>query len=289
MTQKQIENRALTVTVIVNTIITVLGIWMYFITNLQIMFLDGFFSLLALLSTIVAVIISRFSRKATRRYPQGLYFLEPLYAIFKSVLMISLMVYAVINSSQAAFEFFINGTGEIMNTGPIPAYSVAMTALCLGLSFFNRRQYKKTNSTSTILRAEYQTNFIDGLQSASIGVAILILWIIPLDSFFGFLHYTGDFFISIVLVATSIKDPVVLFFEAFCELTGGITTDKKICEAVKSSTGLPESAFVVYKTGMKIEVCIPVSYTGKADLEARDKMLRTLRQYYEHAEIKFIA
>ena len=44
-----------------------------------------------------------------------------------------------------------------------------------------------------MLHAEYQANLIDGLQSASIGVAILILQSIPLDSILGFLHYTGDF------------------------------------------------------------------------------------------------
>ena len=43
LTQKQIENRALIVTTVVNAIITGAGIWMYFLTDLQMMFLDGFF------------------------------------------------------------------------------------------------------------------------------------------------------------------------------------------------------------------------------------------------------
>ena len=43
MNQKQIENRALVVTVIVNTVITVAGIRMYFLTGLNMMLLDGFF------------------------------------------------------------------------------------------------------------------------------------------------------------------------------------------------------------------------------------------------------
>ena len=119
-----------------------------------------------------------------------------------------------------------------METAPIPAYAVAMTVLCLGLAFFNHKQYRKTNNTSTMLRAESQTNLIDGLQSAGIGIAILVLQLIPLDSAFGFLHYTGDFFIAAILVATSLKDPVVLFFDSFRELTGGTAKDKKICAAV---------------------------------------------------------
>ena len=176
-----------------------------------------------------------------------------------------------------------------MNTAPVPAYSVAMTVLCIGLSVFNRKQYKETNSTSTMLHAEYQANLIDGLQSASIGVAILILWSIPVDSILGFLHYTGDFFILIVLFVTSIKNPVVLLVESFHEQTGGITQDKDICEAVKLSTGLSTSAFTVQKTGMKIKVSIPKSVIMQTDLAAKEDMLQTLQQYYEYAEIKYIA
>lgn len=287
MSQKQIENRALTVTVLVNAIITAAGIWMYFLTDLKIMFLDGFFSLVALLSALIAVLISKLSRKTTKYYPHGLYFLEPLYAVFKAVLMIALMIFALITSSQVAYDYFINGEGKIMETVPIPAYAVAMPVLCLGLAFFNHKQYRKTNNTSTMLRAESQTNLIDGLQSAGIGIAILVLQLIPLDSAFGFLHYTGDFFIAAILVATSLKDPVVLFFDSFRELTGGTAKDKKICAAVALSTGLQPADFSIYKTGMKIIVCIPMSTITQTDIVAKEKMLQTLRQLFEHADIEY--
>lgn len=287
MSQKQIENRALTVTVLVNAIITAAGVWMYFLTDLKSMFLDGFFSLVALLSALIAVLISKLSRKTTKYYPHGLYFLEPLYAVFKAVLMIALMIFALSTSSQVAYDYFINGEGQIMETAPIPAYAVAMTVLCLGLAFFNHKQYRKTNNTSTMLRAESQTNLIDGLQSAGIGIAILVLQLIPLDSAFGFLHYTGDFFIAAILVATSLKDPVVLFFDSFRELTGGTAKDKKICAAVALSTGLQPADFSIYKIGMKIKVCIPMSTITQTDIAAKEKMLQTLRQHYEHADIEY--
>ena len=251
------------------------------------MFLDGFFSLVALLSALIAVLISKLSRKTTKYYPHGLYFLEPLYAVFKAVLMIALMIFALITSSQVAYDYFINGEGQIMETAPIPAYAVAMTVLCLGLAFFNHKQYRKTNNTSTMLRAESQTNLIDGLQSAGIGIAILVLQLIPLDSAFGFLHYTGDFFIAAILVATSLKDPVVLFFDSFRELTGGTAKDKKICAAVALSTGLQPADFSIYKIGMKIKVCIPMSTITQTDIAAKEKMLQTLRQHYEHTDTEY--
>lgn len=288
LTQKQIENRALIVTTVVNAVITGTGIWMYFLTDLQMMFLDGFFSLIGLLSALAAVLISKISKQTTRHYPHGLYFLEPLYAVFKSVLLIVMMVYAVISSAETALAYFIQGKGQIMETAPLPLYGVAMAVLCLGLAFFNRSQYKRTNNTSTILRAEAQTNFIDGLQSAAIGVAVLVLQFIPLDSTLGFLHYTGDFFVVTALCIWSIKDPFIILFSAFGELTGGVTKEKAVCDAVANATGLTKDSFTIYKIGMKIKVCIPVNEITKDIIGRKEKMLEVLQQSYETVEIEFV-
>jgi len=288
MSQKQIENRALVVTMLANGIVAAAGITMYFITKLNLMFVDGFFSLVALASTLIAVLISKYSYKTTRHYPHGMYFLEPLYAVFKAVLMIVLMLVALVNSAGVAYEYFAHGTGQIMETAPIPFYSAGMTALCLGLAFFNNRQYKKTNCTSTMLLSESKTNLLDGLQSAGIGIVILLLWMIPIESSLGFLHYTGDFFITLVLVLISLKDPVVLFFDAFRELSGGVTTDRDICNAVATATGLSSDRFEVYKIGMRIKVRIPAAATTLLDIEKKEQMLQNLKAHYEHAEIEYV-
>lgn len=288
MNQKQIENRALIVTIFFNAIIAASGIFVYFLTDLQTLFLDGFFSLIALVSTVMAIIISKVSKRKTKYYPHGLYFLEPLYAVFKSVLMIVLMVVALVTASQVAYDYFAYGKGEVMNTAPLPAYAVLMAVLCLGLGLFNRSQYLKTNKTSTILRAEYQTNIIDGLQSVVIGIAIVLLKFVPVDSALGFLHYTGDFFIALLVIIASIKEPVLLFFDAFRELTGGVTKDKKIISVVKEATNLEENQFEVYKVGMKIRVCIPAISVEQKDLEKKQKMLVILQETYECSEIEYI-
>lgn len=288
MNQKQIENRTLIVTIFFNAIIAASGIFVYFLTDLQTLFLDGFFSLIALVSTVMAIIISKVSKRKTKYYPHGLYFLEPLYAVFKSVLMIVLMVVALVTASQVAYDYFAYGKGEVMNTAPLPAYAVLMAVLCLGLGLFNRSQYLKTNKTSTILRAEYQTNIIDGLQSVVIGIAIVLLKFVPVDSALGFLHYTGDFFIALLVIIASIKEPVLLFFDAFRELTGGVTKDKKIISVVKEATNLEENQFEVYKVGMKIRVCIPAISVEKKDLEKKQKMLVILQETYECSEIEYI-
>lgn len=288
MNQKQIENRALGVTIFVNAIIAISGIVVYFLTDLQTLFLDGFFSLIALVSTIMAMLISKLSKKETKYYPNGLYFLEPLYAVFKSVLMVVLMIVALVTASGVAYNYFVYGKGQVMNTAPLPAYAILMAVLCLGLGLFNRSQYLKTNKTSTILRAEYQTNIIDGLQSIVIGVAIVLLKLVPLNSALGFLHYTGDFFIALLVIIASIKEPVLLFFDAFRELTGGVTKDKKIVSIVRDVTGLEENQFEIYKVGMRIKVCIQYDKCSEDILENKVYMQEQLQKTYENAVIECV-
>lgn len=176
-----------------------------------------------------------------------------------------------------------------MEAGAVPLYAIFATIVCLCLSLYNHIQYKKTNFTSTMLRAESQTNFIDGVQSAGIGVVFLIIQFIPIDSFFGFLHYTGDFFIILILVFVSIKDPFMLLVDSFQELTKGIAKDANIYDAVEEATGLQSKDFTVFKMGMKIKVCIPKSNVTSEDIKAKEKMLKKLHKRYNTAEIVYTA
>lgn len=297
MEQKQIERNALVITTIINAIITCSGIYIYIITDLQALLLDSFFSLIALISTISAIVISKISIRKTKYYPQGLYFLEPLYAVIKSILSISLMFIALITSSQTAYMYFVHGKGEIMNIEPLLPYSLFMTILCIGLSFYNNKQNKKINNTSTILLAESKTNLIDGLQSFGIGIGILLLKAIPVDSSLGFLYYTGDFFITAILVITSIKEPISVLISSFLELTSGVTKEQSINETINYclvkyfENKVPK--YYIFKKGMKINVYIYINdkttQLYNKDLNIiRNKIVQDLMIKYEHIEIVFI-
>ena len=287
--QKTIENRALVVTVLVNVILAAAGVGMYFLTGLTTMFLDGMYSTIALASTMIALLISIYSRTRTKNHPGGLYFMEPLYALLKVFMIFTVLVTGIVMSIPVVIAYFVHGSGEVMHAGAVPWYAIFATSVCLGLSLFNRLQFKKTNCTSVLLRTEAQTNLIDGLQSAGIGLAFFIIQLIPIDSAFGFLHYTGDFFISLVIIAISVKDPVMLLLDSFRELTDGIAKDKDIYAAVEEATGLKPAEFTVIKTGMMIRVCIPKTQITGEDIQLKDKMLVILHRRYENAEILYIA
>lgn len=291
MTQKQREERAVRFIIIGNIIATLAGVWAFVTTGSQALFLDAFYSGVALLSSVAAYIMAKASKVQTHHYPDGLHFLEPLYAVLKSLLVLVLLVFSAYSVSIEAWDYFIHGKGQPLNIAPIIPYAVAMVIECFFFAFFTYSQNRKMNFTSTILSAESKTCYVDGLQSLGIGIAALVIYWIDIDGKLGFLHYTGDFFITIVLAICSVKEPVQILKNGFLELTGGTTDDdalettvhqvvEKYCE---NKTSVHQVRVV--KTGVYITVYI---YTDNADVAIiRDDILKALNAKYDNLHLVF--
>ncbi|MDO4333115.1 MAG: cation transporter [Eubacteriales bacterium] len=283
MTQKQIERKALKVSCVVNFFMFGAGFWAFAETNIQALFLDCFFSLIAFSSCLSALTISKISGKKTANYPGGLYFLEPLFAVFKSLLTLGLSAFSVIGTAKTAWKYFCCGIGEPLVIGPVIPYAVIMVILCLGLGFFNKGQNRRTNDTSTILAAEAKGNFVDGVLSLGVGISALLLKRIDIGGSLGFLHHIGDFFITVILVLLSVKEPAVMLASSFRELTGGVLADRKlegqILELLEKNLRdvLLWQNCEIYKVGMHIRIYIYLS--SGADY----KNVQTAKENLRHA------
>ncbi len=294
--QKKIEKNALIISSIMNFIIALSGICVYLLTGLQALFLDGVFSLIAFISNILATAISKVSRKKTKAYPNGLHFLEPLYAILKSLFILILLGTSLAETSKTAYNYFFYGTGEIMNIGPVLPYSIAMVILCFGLGLFNKYQNKRINNTSTILTAESKGNFVDGIQTLGIGIAAVLLYFVDINGSLGFLWYTGDFFITVVLVIISIKEPVVVLFNSFREFSNGTTNDKDILDFINNTVEdivhpiIKDIRCEIVKVGMYIDIKIYLNENITQDMyselmKAKENIYSEVSQKYENINI----
>ena len=298
MSQKQVEKNSLIVSAIVNLVMAGTGIWVFAATGIHALFLDGVFSLIGCISNVFAIVISTLSKKRTKTYPEGMYFIEPLYAIMKSLLTLTLMVVSVVATAGVAHSYFVHGTGEPMNIGPVLPYTVAMVVLCFGLSFYNKWQNKKTGYISTILTAESKSNFVDGILSLGVGIAIVLLRFINIDGALGFLHYTGDFFVTTILCLISLKAPIAVIISSFKELSNGVTGNVEILRNVKSVMAehldgiTAEAKYKVYKVGMHIRIRIDLTreINMKAFeklIQARNSIMEQLKVIYDSVEIIF--
>lgn len=303
MNQKKYEQRALIVGIISNILMGGAGVWIYHITKIEALFLDAYFTLLAVLSGIVATIISKKSKNTSKSFPYGYFFLEPLYAILKSLLTFALLVYATISVTVKAMDYFLHGSGEIMNYGPVIPYEIVMVILCVALSIFYWKQNKQINNTSTILTAEAKATLIDGIMSGGIGIGILIISFISGygngENPFSFLLYTGDFFITIILVIFSIKEPIKIMKMAFIELANGIVTKDEIKAPIEKvvKTHLPSGMGLnschIHKIGMSFRVSIHLDI--QSETINKDELLEKimcikekLSREYENVSVNFI-
>lgn len=285
MPQKDIERKALIVGNVVNVIQVAAGMAVFFMTGLKALFLDASFTAISVLSGVVAVYLSSRTVRTTERFPNGLFALEPIYAICKAILTMSLLLFSFVDVSRVAYDYFVLGQGERIETGPVVIYEIMMVLICFGLYLFYRRENQRIRNASTMLTAECKSTLVDGTMSFGIGVVAVILLVLPTGGALDFLHYTGDFFITVALVIFTIKEPFGVLKEAFVELIGGVHDDDETNAFVESAARchLPANTeyeqTLIFKTGMNYTVDVYLAGTGEtidvADLVERKRSLET--------------
>lgn len=246
MNQKKTEHRALVIGIAANILMGAVGLCVYLITRIEALFLDSVFTLIAVLSGVVAANISKRSNCTSETFPYGLFVLEPIYVIFKSLLMLFLMIFTTISVSKNAIAYFMHGIGEKMHIGPVIPYEIVMVTLCTALFFFYQNQNKSIGNGSIMLRVESKSTLVDGIMSGGIGVAAIAISFASENGPLSFLLYTGDFFITVILVLFSIKEPIIILKDAFIELANGVVTKGAVKSEIEAviQRNLPKDTFL---------------------------------------------
>lgn len=295
-TQKKIERNALVVSSIVNGIMAIAGIIVFILTSLQALFLDAFFSFIAFCSNLMALLFAKISNKRSTRYPTGKYFLEPLYGVIKGILILALLIFSLTETIETAYSYFAYNIGEIINITPVLPYSILMVIMSFSLSIFNRKQNKKINNASTMLMAESKSNMVDGIISAGVGLLIGLLFLVNVNGSLGFLHYTGDFFITLLLVIVSLKEPIVLLGVSSRELSGATVKDKKIKATIREIVRKEikdenlDNRFEVYKIGKHIKVVILLNDLIDTEILTRIKSeaIKEIQEKFDDVSVEYV-
>ena len=289
MQHKQIERKALGVGIIINILMVVAGAIVFFMTGLKAMFLDTTFTVISVVSGLVATYLSSRTVRTTERFPNGMFALEPIYAICKAIFTLSLLVFSFLDVAQVAWDYFVLGVGERASFGPVVIYQILTVATCFGLLMYYRRQNARIGDSSMMLRAEAQSTLVDGMISFGIGLAAVVLVLLPAGGPLDFLHYTGDFFITTVIVILSVKEPVEVLRDAFVELVGGVHDDDETNTFVEQAAQrhLPANTeyekTMIFKTGMNYTVDVYLAGTGESiDVADLVECKRSLERELKH-------
>ena len=201
MQHKQIERKALGVGIIINILMVVAGAIVFFMTGLKAMFLDyhlhcdlrglgpgGHLSLLAHRAhhrTVPPTACSRWSR---------------FNAICKAIFTLSLLVFSFLDVAQVAWDYFVLGVGGarvLRPRGDLP--DPDRGHLFRPAYVLPAARTPRIGDSSMMLRAEAQSTLVDGMISFGIGLAAVVLVLLPAGGPLDFpalhrrlLHHHGD-------------------------------------------------------------------------------------------------
>ncbi len=298
---KKIESKALLIGFFINVIMGFAGWYMFIVTDIDALFLDGNFSLISALGCIGAIFISKYSDKKTKRFPNGLYFLEPLYGTLKGLLSFVLIIIAGISAIIKLYNYLFLDKGTMIAMGNILYYSLAMTFLCFLLSFVFFQYNKKIKNRSTMLRVESKASLVDGIISLALGISILLITLLPKQGNTIFVYYIGDALITLLMIILTIRQPAEELKESFIELMLGVIKPNKmqmeiekiVDNVVKKYENIQVKDINIYKTGKDLLLLLRVkslkgNETVKTILNFKKIVAEEIEKNYQQFDIELV-
>lgn len=199
MEQNIYELRALRWGFIINACLSVVGIVFYILTKSMSIFLDMIIASVLVVSSIISIYVSKYIDKKYHCKPNK-FTLENYFLIFRSVLMIIIILYSLIGGISSIISFK-NGTFESdfeASNLELGLFCFLMCGGCLLIMGIFMYYYKKVNKQSDMILIEIKAAIFDSLVTF---FGISSLWIFSNISFLNPVKEIGD---SITVVILSI-------------------------------------------------------------------------------------
>ncbi|WP_096086256.1 cation transporter [Agaribacterium haliotis] len=294
MNSNTIEQRAILTGALVSMLMAVAGWTAYYYSGSQALLLDGNFSLIGAIATLVGLKIAKIKANKTTTFPFGQYVFESLYSLLIGLLTLGLIISASIENGLKIFSYIEGERFEAINTSIIGIYTIAMMLLCFGLTWLFLYCNKKIGNSSTMLSAYTVQSFIDGAMSAGAGLSLVGMSLIPTASQWGFLTQIGDSIVVIALCLLVIYQPIKLIRSSFIEMSGGVLQDEEtknsIRDIINKHIDLESlDELFISKTGSSFLV---IAFVGRIYLEEagiektfelKELIATQLKDKYEHS------
>lgn len=217
----QTEKRAMKLGIAANLIMAFSGWAAYNLSGSEALLLDGNMSFILFITAIVAYKITKIKSVRNETYPFGLYVTEALYSLMKGLLLLGVVISAIAANGSKIISFLNGAELATIKTGVIVYYAIAMVAICWGLSGYYYVHNKRIANSSSMLKVDQKSSFIDGVLSASTGAILVVIGYVEPGSKLDFLLYIGDAILVLVLALLMLGQPLGIIREAFIELAGG--------------------------------------------------------------------
>ncbi|MHC4402814.1 MAG: cation transporter, partial [Planctomycetota bacterium] len=165
---EQLESFALRLSIFGYLGMAILGIVFALLTGSGAIMVDGVYSLVSFVMAILAAGVARLvDRPGDETFHFGYAHFEPLLNLLRGLMILTIAAFALVSAVLA----LVSG-GRPLSPGLALAYSVCVALMCLGLSAFQRRSAKKTESPT--LTVDARNWLVDGVITMAVGVGFLI-------------------------------------------------------------------------------------------------------------------
>ena len=172
---------------------------------------DGLYSFISLLLSMLSLFISNFmNKKDVEKFPFGKHILEPLVIAIKSLVILIMCLYTLIDAIKIVF----NG-GNSIEFGLAIVYSIISVVGCGLITLYMKKMEK--NLSSELIKAECNQWFMDTALSTAVFIGFLIAVVISKTKF-SFLNSYIDPTMTLITSIIFLRLPIKTFIESFKEI-----------------------------------------------------------------------
>ncbi|MCB0936660.1 MAG: cation transporter [Mycobacterium sp.] len=269
--------------------LAVLGFVVYGVTRVSATQLDGVISLInAAAAFIAARLAVTASRPADVESPYGRLALENLYALFRSLMILGVVVVGLVTNLAKVIEYLITRRGSEPDFGLAAVYTAVCVLICLGLKWNHERNNRSVNGASALLKVEATAAKMEAFISGGICASLILVAVVPEGTFLTSDRFNikdiADSIIVLILCVLLIGEPIRQIRLEFGRLSGR-RADPALDEAVRAAIAAVSEEHggelaheltlvdaLAIARGKAIEVDLRVAYTGTMSVEEQDEL-----------------
>ena len=283
------EQRSLYTHMYTMLFLALLGFAVYAITRVSATQLDGVISLInAAAAFIAAKLAFTSSQPADVDNPHGRLALENLYALFRSLMILGVVVVAVVTNTSKVIDYLITRKGSEPEFGLAAGYTAVVALICLGLKWNHERNNRSVNGASSLLKVEATATKMEALISAGICASLVLVAVIPDGTFLTSEQFNikdiADSIIVLILCALLVGEPIHQIRLEFGRLSGqradpalDIAVREAIAAVAAEHAGELDHELTLVDSlaisrGKATEIDLRVSYTGTMSVAEQDTL-----------------
>ncbi|MEM6847404.1 MAG: cation transporter [Pseudomonadota bacterium] len=169
-----VEHRAMDLTRWANLGMGIVGALAAWASSSQAVLIDGLLSLIGYIAAVYAMRISKTAHLGpNRQRPFGHAADEALYAMFRSLALLGLVLFGISQAVLGIADYVVAGQVERVWLPPIALYTVVIASTCFALAVIHWRAWTRTGRKSDMLKLEATASVYDGFITLLAGAGLL--------------------------------------------------------------------------------------------------------------------